>query len=318
MIVNLDTALAILQRGETCAVPTETVYGLAARYDDEHAIQKVFSIKQRPLDHPLIVHIAHRKWLGELCTDIPAYVNALIEHFWPGPLTLILNKTARVSHLVTANQSTVAIRMPDHPDFLQLIRKLNCPVVAPSANRFCQTSPTQPSHVESGLGTNIPVLDGGPCSVGIESTILLATNQNTTEILRPGIISTADIESISKVPCITQSKSNIKTPGKHKVHYQPKKPLFVTNTMQELSNVLARHPDTRYYVMSFFDFNDTISPPYTVMPDSPEQYAQVLYSHWQSSTILEVDAILMELPPDRPEWQGIRDRIFKASHGFIE
>lgn len=307
MKVNLEQALNLLNNNDICAVPTETVYGLAARFDNNQAIKKIFAAKQRPLNHPLIVHIGSKTWLDKLANDLPDYVQPLIDAFWPGPLTLVLKKQNLVSDLITAGQSTVAIRMPRQQQFLELLTHLDCPVVAPSANQFCQTSPTVASHVEQGLGESMPVIDGGPCKVGIESTIVLATNPTKLTILRPGIISSDMLSDNAQVPCEQVSQPSVKVAGSHKIHYRPQTPLYVSEQplgTEELND------DSLYMLLNGKASNNTI-----IMPNDPIEYASMLYASWHSEQAKTADTIIIELPPNESQWQGIRDRILKASRG---
>ncbi|MDP1573612.1 MAG: L-threonylcarbamoyladenylate synthase [Coxiellaceae bacterium] len=313
MKVNLDQAIQLLRSEDIVAVPTETVYGLAARYDSEKAIHAIYKAKNRPFDHPLIVHIASADWLDKLAINIPNYVFTLVEHFWPGPLTIVLKKQSGVSNIITANQDTVAIRMPDHPMLLELIKKLTVPIVAPSANKFCKTSPTTADHVEKSFDYKIPVLDGGDCKIGIESTIVLATENDYFSVLRSGIISALAIEKILKIPCIINNTSLIKTPGKHVVHYQPKFPIIILKNNLDINKYLNNQSE-RYYFM-IFDGNELSSEHHFIfkMPNNPSDYAKLLYQHWHTSDIFSINKILIQLPPDNPEWAGIRDRILKAT-----
>ncbi|MCH9757029.1 MAG: threonylcarbamoyl-AMP synthase, partial [Gammaproteobacteria bacterium] len=237
MEVNIQQATELLQKESIVAIPTETVYGLAARYDSESAIKKIFHLKKRPLSHPLIVHINKPEWLNTLTNHHPEYVKKLIRKFWPGPLTLVLPKSKNVNDLITAGQPTVAIRIPSHPTCLQLLTKLNVPIVAPSANPYCRISPTNAQHVVKYFPDNAPILDGGPCSIGIESTIVLATNDQHIQILRPGIISQSDIESTANVQCIETDKS-IKAPGNKKKHYAPDVPLLSFSNTSDIKKYL--------------------------------------------------------------------------------
>tara|TARA_R110002167_G_C12554219_1_gene641150 strand:- start:43 stop:990 length:948 start_codon:yes stop_codon:yes gene_type:complete len=312
MKVDYHSALKLLKNGGNCAVPTETVYGLAARFDDEAAIKNIFELKGRPLNNPLIVHIGSLDMLRSLVKRCPKYVDDLIQGFWPGPLTLVLDKSDLVSNLITANQSTVAIRMPAHKLLRDLIVDLGVPIVAPSANRYCQTSPTEVAHVEKSLGEEVAILDGGTCSVGIESTIVLANADDHMTLLRPGVISIQDLADIAGVQCHDKGDSSVKAPGNHHKHYQPEVPLFTFSSIEEIEQYLGDstnrlgvlHLSKSHYLDSHF---------YMEMPNDPNEYARMMYKIWWSMGQHNVSQILVEMPPEKPHWAGVRDRLIKAS-----
>jgi L-threonylcarbamoyladenylate synthase len=308
MRVSIEEAIDILNADDVVALPTETVYGLAAKIDSDTAISKIFNIKQRPTDHPLIIHIAQSEDVYRYACAIPDYIPSLITAFWPGPLTMILHKDALVSELITANQATVAIRMPNHPVMLEIIKTLGTPLVAPSANRFCQTSPSCAEHVENSLGKDIPVVDGGTCNIGIESTIIDATSKDKIYRLRPGHITAEQIAEVAKVECIMSKQSAIKFSGSHKKHYAPMKPVILLDNM----DTLAQYPFS--YVMLLSESSDVGNHHVVSMPKNPQEYAAMLYRHWHNAAELPVANIIIEKPPQTSEWQGIHDRITKAAH----
>ena len=221
---NVNLALERLKQGDVVAIPTETVYGLAADATNETAIKKIFSIKMRPLNHPLIMHVCHDWDLHQWVTDIPEYAQHMIRSFWPGPLTLVFNtKEKAVNSLVNGGQNTIAIRSPKHDLTQQLLRKLNRPLVAPSANPFGQISPTTALHVAASFpNEDFLILDGGRCDVGIESSIIQATHHNRYSVLRPGMIDLKTIERrFSAERPINQSTPRVS--GQLDSHYKPKK-----------------------------------------------------------------------------------------------
>lgn len=193
--LDINTAAALLMQGEVVAIPTETVYGLAGNIHCENAIKKIFALKGRPADHPLIIHLAEINTLDHYATGIPGYVETLLAHFCPGPLTLVLKRTQAVSPLVTGGQDTVGIRFPAHPLAQILIKKVGHALAAPSANQFGRISPTSFQHVIAEFGNRVNVLDGGACQIGIESTIVDATSFEHCTILREGILSQACIQA---------------------------------------------------------------------------------------------------------------------------
>jgi len=313
MKISLEKAIQLLKSEQIVAVPTETVYGLAARYDSEKAIHTIFETKKRPLNHPLIVHIAEIDWLYQLAKDIKPYVLELVDRFWPGPLTLVLKKKMLVNDMITASQDTVAIRMPDHPLLLDVIKKVGVPLVAPSANTFCKTSPTSAEHVENNFHSKVPVLDGGKCKVGIESTIILAIENNALTLLRPGILSKQEIEKAAKIPFHTIDSSNIKVPGQKKVHYQPNVSIiaFENNSTAVQKNFYTTNE--RYFVMTLHANISHHNHKVIQMPKNPIDYSQLMYELWHSISVEKFDKILIELPPNEDRWHGVRDRILKAS-----
>lgn len=308
MRITADEAIKRLKDEHVVALPTETVYGLAASIDSIKAIKTLFQLKQRPLDHPLIVHIATKSDIDELSIDKPAYVSRLIEYFWPGPVTLILKKSPRVNSIITANQNTVAIRMPNHKLTLDIIKGVGKPLVAPSANRFCQTSPTSAEHVEIGLGPDIQVVDGGSSQVGIESTIIDATEEDKITLLRPGMVTAKQITDITNISCIFPEVTTQKFSGSHKKHYAPIKPILIVDDITRLEDF------PRSYCLLRSQYRQTSKHKVIKMPNKSIDYAKVLYKHWYLSSSMDIDNIIIERPPITPEWQGIHDRINKAAY----
>ena len=220
-------ASLIIQKGGLVAFPTETVYGLGANALDPLAVARIFEAKKRPFFDPLIVHVENIKTVEELATEIPAIAYQLIEKFWPGPLTIILKKKDIVPDIVTAGFDTIAVRMPNHPIALELIKQSGCPIAAPSANPFGQLSPTQAKHVEKYLGQSVDmILDGGKCHQGLESTIIDVTN-STPFILRAGALPIEDIQRIAKNAQVISGKQDITTPGSLPRHYAPNTKLIL-------------------------------------------------------------------------------------------
>src|SRR3990167_999136 len=225
---NIELAAKALQAGKLVGLPTETVYGLAADAMNPEAIERVFLAKNRPINHPLILHIADLNQLSNWAIDIPDIAFSLFDAFWPGPLTVVLKKHPKVSSLITGGQSTVAVRMPAHPVILSVLKTGKLAVAAPSANRHCQVSPTTAHHVLEELGDQVEmILDGGPCTVGIESTILNLSGQ-TPEILRPGMINQQEIESVLSFKIRSNhSSTSPRVSGSLDKHYAPSKPVKI-------------------------------------------------------------------------------------------
>jgi len=221
----LEEAARVLREGGLVAFPTETVYGLGARATDPLAVARVFEVKGRPRFDPLIVHIATREELRVLWREIPPLAEVLMRRFWPGPLTLVYYKSPEVPDIVTAGLDTVAVRMPSHPVALALLRKAGVPVAAPSANSFGRLSPTRAEHVLEDLGERVDlILDGGPCPVGVESTIL-SLAYNPPRLLRPGGVPVEEIERVIGPVERAATSSRPEAPGGLPSHYRPRTPL---------------------------------------------------------------------------------------------
>ncbi|WP_028372138.1 L-threonylcarbamoyladenylate synthase [Legionella lansingensis] len=309
---NIDLALVYLRRGEIVAIPTETVYGLAGNAEDESAVRKIFALKNRPLNHPLIMHVAEGWDLSKWVSFIPDYVPILTAKFWPGPLTLVMRCNPKeVSPLITGGQDTVALRCPKHPMAQDLLKTFGSPLVAPSANPFGKISPTTAEHVrDSFKEADLLILDGGRCEVGIESTILAATEPSSYQMLRHGTIDEVVIAAI--LPNInTFDESSIRVPGKLASHYQPEKPLYCFADVKGIEQ-FCQEANTSVYVISFADLKDFPSHLYYRLPASPAKAAFELYYQLRRADQSVASAIAIELPPDNDAWQGIRERILKA------
>src|SRR5436189_1003199 len=237
-IARIERAAALIRSGEVVVFPTETVYGLGADALQPRAVERIFTAKGRPLSDPLIVHIADERALEELVADIPVQVHQLVRTFWPGPLTLMLPRRSLVPALVTAGLNSVAIRMPRHPVALALIRAAGSPIAAPSANRFMHVSPTTAQHALADLGGRVPlILDGGPCEVGVESTVLDLCSSAPT-ILRPGGVSLEALRAVLpdvQPPQLIKAAhtSALQSPGQLLTHYAPVVPLLLFDGPQE-------------------------------------------------------------------------------------
>ncbi len=303
-------ALADLKAGKIVAIPTETVYGLAADAYCESAIRQVFAVKGRPVDHPLIMHVSANWDLTTWVTFVPTNAKILIKAFWPGPLTLILDlKPNAISPLVTGGQTTIAIRAPAHVAAQALLNGLGRPLVAPSANPFGKISPTTALHVQTGFPTeDFLILDGGRCDVGIESTIVRVTEQGY-KILRAGTITIDAIAACLNSPLL-QNTANLRVPGKLEQHYQPIKPLWYTMDVANIipyANQLGKKP----YVLTFSAFESMGWPCYR-LPQTVNEAAYELYYQLRVADDSAQDCIIIELPPNHPQWEAIAERIMKA------
>lgn len=307
-----ELALAALKRGDIVAIPTETVYGLAGNAENEQAIRKIYSLKNRPLNHPLIMHVAQHWDLSRWVSTIPDYAQILIKRFWPGPLTLVLPcKPGQVSPLVTGGQDTVALRCPKHPLAQALLQQAGFPLVAPSANPFGKISPTTAEHVyHSFKDEALLILDGGRCQVGIESTIVAATDPQHYQILRHGLIDETELNQVLAIKG-TDKESAIRVPGKLEAHYQPEKPLYCFADRAALE-AFCQQTRALVYILSFTESKGS-SDFYYQLPSSAEQSAYELYYQLRQADQSAATVIAIELPPEQEPWLAVRERIIKAS-----
>jgi L-threonylcarbamoyladenylate synthase len=309
---HIDSALERLKQGDVVAIPTETVYGLAADATNETAIRKIFSIKNRPLNHPLIMHVCHDWDLRQWVSDIPQYAQQMIRAFWPGPLTLVLNsKENAVNPLVNGGQNSIAIRAPRHDLTQQLLRQFNRPLVAPSANPFGQISPTTPLHVANSFpNEDFLILDGGRCDVGIESTIIQATHDDGYSVLRPGMIDLKALEDL----CGKQRPVNTQSPrvsGQLDTHYQPQKTLYYIEDWSRLKNE-TRRLSGEIYTISMSDHTPKNQRLHHALQNDERVVAYQLYDILRYADQSQADVIVIELPPNQIKWHAIREKIIKA------
>ena len=305
--IPLKRAVEILQQGGLVAFPTETVYGLGADASSEKAVARLYAVKRRPADHPVIVHFSEAEKAFSWAREVPEKARELARRYWPGPLTLILKRSALAKDFVTGGQDTVGLRVPSHPVAQQLLKEFSGAIAAPSANRFGMVSPTTPAHVREDLGKDADlVLEGGPSEVGIESTIVDLSGA-TPVLLRPGRISKQDLESvIGKIGESTASSP--RHSGGLERHYAPRTPARMVPAHaldKEISKgrsvaVLAfSRPDERV------DF-------WLRMPRDAPAYAQKLYAALRELDTANCEQILVEAPPETAEWEAVRDRLKRA------
>jgi L-threonylcarbamoyladenylate synthase len=308
---ELDHAILDLQAGKPVAIPTETVYGLAAMISKPEAIKAVFSMKNRPLNHPLIVHVAQNWDLNQLVENCPEYAEELIQSFWPGPLTLVLQaKKRQINPLINGGQNTVAIRCPAHPMTQALLKELNIPLVAPSANPFGKISPTTALHVQQAFPEQeLTILDGGRCRIGIESTIIDATHPENYQILRQGLINEHSIARVIAAHC-TDKENTIRVPGKLESHYQPQKKLFYFDNYELLDQFCQNEQNA--FVIAGKQPRTIKNELFHFLSNQPEQVAYDLYFQLRKADESDALYIAIELPPATHEWLGIRERILKA------
>ncbi len=329
MRIHLDEAINLLKQGEVVAIPTETVYGLAADASNPEALQKIYAMKKRPANNPLIVHLANQEQVENWATHFPPMAKKLAQHFWPGPLTIVLNAKSQVSKILTAGQNTVALRVPNHPIALQLLEKSGLALAAPSANKYTQLSPTTSAHVEAGLGKNMPVLEGGASKVGIESTIVHvyedAQKNWQWQLLRQGMVSEASIVEIAgqAMKNITTLQETPKVPGQHLLHYSPKTPLSLCLTPEAiLEKIQALQKNKKTFAMLMFDedtfekskFEQPVACVVKTLPKNPEIYAEHLYATLHFLDALKVQELLVLSPPNEVAWLPVLDRLHRASH----
>ena len=311
MRVNLEQAIAKLKNGEVVAIPTETVYGLAADATNDDALRQIFSVKQRPMDNPLIVHIADVAQVSDWAAEFSPLAQKLANAFWPGPFTLVLPAKNSVSNILRGGQPTVALRVPNHALTLQLLQQSGLALAAPSANKFTQLSPTTAAHVTDSLGDEVPVLDGGACEVGIESTIV-AVQGESWQLLRLGMLPEASIHAVAGVPSI-EFKQGIKTPGQHQLHYSPRTPIQLFTTRAEL---IAHANAHAYSQTSALLLGPGIVPncAYFQLNNNANDVAQKLYDTLHKMDALNAEKLIIETPPNQPEWLAILDRLTRAAH----
>lgn len=292
---NVRVAAEALRRGELVAMPTETVYGLAARLWDRAALRRTFEAKGRPADNPLIVHIAHLRQLDEVVAEWPEAAQRLAERLWPGPLTLVLPKKAEVPDEATGGLDSVAVRVPAHPVALRLLDAVGSPLTAPSANVFMGLSPTRAEHVRiPGLAM---VLDGGPCAVGLESTVVGLTD-GVPRLLRPGGVSRAEIESLLGKRLEGKGEAR-RAPGSYPRHYAP-------NALVRIAPALCSHEVGLTFV-------EPSHPQQIQMPPDAAAYGVSMYAALHSLDSLNVPEIVIQSPPQESAWEAVWDRLRKAA-----
>jgi L-threonylcarbamoyladenylate synthase len=300
-------AAQILRAGGLVAFPTETVYGLGADASNAAAVARLYKVKGRPADHPVIIHFASADAAFQWGRDIPDSARTLANKFWPGPLTLIVKRSAKAKDFVTGGQDSVGLRVPSHPVAQALLKEFGGGVAAPSANRFGQVSPTTAQHVRADLGADVDlVLDGGPSEVGIESTILDVSGGEAV-LLRPGTISRASLQTIISIH--EKSGSSPRHSGGLERHYAPRTPARLVPT-HEFDREIAKLKD-RVAVLAFSRPDERVDF-WIRMPREPQAYAQRLYAALRELDGAGCAEILVEAPPVGPEWAAVSDRLSRA------
>jgi L-threonylcarbamoyladenylate synthase len=296
----LEEAAKTIRSGGVVVMPTETVYGLACSALKKKAVTRVFEIKGRPMDNPLIVHLADVSQLGLVASSWPKEAELLADRFWPGPLTMVLPRKDSVPLETTGGLDTVAVRVPSHPIALDLIRMADCPVAAPSANLFMGLSPTRPDMIDPAIQVDVDItLDGGPCEVGLESTVVDLTGDHP-RILRPGGVTRAQIQAVIGQPLGQFPPNSVrKSPGMHRRHYAPDVPVeLVKSVTKKAAGLVFGEPANSLQVR---------------MPQDARGYGALLYSAMQKIEQGGAKKIFVESPPETPEWEAVNDRLTKAS-----
>ncbi len=302
MSSQLAAAARCLRRGGLVAFPTETVYGLGADALNAAAVERIFAVKRRPKTSPLIVHADSAAMARQFAREWPPEAEELARRYWPGPLTLVVRKDARIPDVATAGLDTVGLRVPAHPLALELIREAGLPVAAPSANRFSELSPTSAEHVRRSLGDDVDyILDGGPATVGIES-VVLSVAEKPAVLFRPGIIPAPELEEVTGPLRLAEgvAAGPDASPGLRPSHYRPATPLYLGRAPAEGRGFrLLIHGHAEGAALR--------------MPADPRGYAAILYAALHSADRQGFDWIAVEMPPDTPAWAGVLDRLRRAA-----
>ncbi|GAA5113488.1 L-threonylcarbamoyladenylate synthase [Pseudonocardia adelaidensis] len=312
----MEKAADVLRAGGLVAFPTETVYGLGANAEDPGAVARIYQAKGRPPSHPLIVHIGGAELLRDWVEDVPATVHLLAERFWPGPLTLVLRRGRRVPLEATGGLETVAVRVPDHPVALALLSGFGGGVAAPSANRFGSVSPTTADHVRAELGDAVDfVLDGGPCDVGVESTIVDATG-DVPSILRPGGATREDLEAVLGRPLDVPSTSRVRVPGQHPSHYAPRARVVLVEP-EVIVDEAERAQEQGHQVGVLLPPSLVDAPvkahAVVAIPGSTAAYARGLYGFLRELDRRGCDLIVASLPVEEGLGLAIANRLRRAA-----
>lgn len=308
---DLAQAVSLLRAGELVAVPTETVYGLAADARQPQAVRAIFAAKQRPENHPVIVHLGDAAQLRDWTQHLPPKVDALVDRFWPGPLTLVLKKAPWVDPVITGGRDTLALRMPAHPALLALLKQGDLALAAPSANPHKSLSPTSADQVMATMaGKLAAVLDGGECTLGIESTILDLT-RSEPRVLRAGPLTASELAAHLGCDVAQPPQHDQAVPGNMPVHYRPRTPLRLKTAVQVQQD--PGYPVARLLLSVPVDEVNESFALTRIMPRDKPSYARLLYRALHEADQLEAREIWVELPPLMEEWLDVLDRLKRAS-----
>jgi L-threonylcarbamoyladenylate synthase len=314
IIKDISKAKEILQNDGLIALPTETVYGLAGNAYSDVAIKKIFELKKRPFYNPLIVHLKSTLSIYDVAKEIPETALLLAEKFWPGPLTLVLNKQDHISDLITAGKKTIAVRVPNHPLALILLNQLDFPLAAPSANPFGSISPTTAEHVQNYFGQEIDlILDGGECENGVESTIIGFDN-NTPILYRHGSISVEEIEKITgKLSIVTNNDTSPNSPGMLSRHYAPKTNTYLTNDVSAFLNNCKENKIGLLLFKNSIQNNSVIHQEILSKSGNYTEAARNLYAAMHRLDQSNLDVIIVERLPDEGLGKTINDKLERAT-----
>jgi L-threonylcarbamoyladenylate synthase len=302
-------AADILRAGGLVAFPTETVYGLGADASNSKAVARLYAVKGRPADHPVIVHFASADDAFAWAREVSDEASVLAGKFWPGPLTLILKRSDKAQNFITGGQDSVGLRVPSHPVARELLSLFKGGVAAPSANRFGRVSPTTAAHVREDLGNDVDlVLEGGPSEVGIESTIVDLSG-SAPVLLRPGRISKDDLQKVLGKEVAQKDEASPRHSGGLERHYAPRTPARLVPT-HDLDKEIARLEE-KVAVLAFSRPDERVDY-WLRMPRDPQGYAQRLYAALRELDTAGCERILIEAPPELPEWSAVRDRLKRA------
>jgi L-threonylcarbamoyladenylate synthase len=302
-------AAEILRAGGLVAFPTETVYGLGADASSARAVARLYAVKRRPAEHPVIVHFSCAREAFAWARDVPLQAELLARQFWPGPLTLILRRSDKAKDFVTGGQDSVGLRVPSHPVAQELLKVFNAGVAAPSANRFGRVSPTTAAHVREDLDADVDlVLEGGPSEVGIESTIVDLSGGKPV-LLRPGRISAEELQKVLKQAVDEKTASSPRHSGGLERHYAPRTPARLIPAY-DLDKEIARFKE-KVAVLAFSRPDERVDY-WLRMPREPEAYARKLYGALRELDTAGCEEILVEAPPQTAEWAAVRDRLRRA------
>ncbi len=309
MSAEVRKAAEILRAGGLVAFPTETVYGLGADASSASAVARLYAVKRRPAQHPVIVHFSSAREAFAWARDVPLPAELLARQFWPGPLTLILRRSDKAKDFVTGGQDSVGLRVPSHPVAQELLKAFNAGVAAPSANRFGRVSPTTAAHVREDLGADVDsVLEGGPSEVGIESTIVDLSGGKPV-LLRPGRISAEQLQKVLKQAVDEKTASSPRHSGGLERHYAPRTPARLVPAY-DLDKEIARLKE-KVAVLAFSRPDERVDY-WLRMPHEPEAYARKLYGALRELDTAGCEEILVEAPPQTAEWAAVRDRLQRA------
>ncbi|MCB5167321.1 threonylcarbamoyl-AMP synthase [Streptomyces bambusae] len=313
---DIEEAVGVLRAGGLVALPTETVYGLGANAEDAAAVARIFHVKGRPPTHPLIVHIGGARQLDEWVEEVPETARLLAERFWPGPLTLVLRRGARVPLEATGGLQTVAVRVPDHPVALALLAAFGGGITAPSANRFGSVSPTTADDVRAELGDAVDlVLDGGACQVGVESTIVDVTG-DVPAILRPGGVTREDLEAVLGRPLAVPSASPVRVPGQHPSHYAPRARVVLVEPDQVAAAAEQAYESGQrvgVFLPAAFAGTPVKAHAVAAVPASLDAYARELYGFLRELDRQGCDLIVASLPVEEGLGLALANRLRRAA-----